>query len=78
MNDYQMEQNLHSMGMEVFETFYDLFADETLTNQQAAALLKDRRDYTDKSCQNRVAKARAIIRAGRVADALRRCARRAR
>ena len=65
MDDYQLIRTLESVGMEVFETFYDRFADETLTNQQVAALLKEHRNYTEGSCRSRVGHARMIIRAGR-------------
>ena len=39
VNDQQFIDTLGSIGMEVFETFYDQLADESLTNQQVAALL---------------------------------------
>ena len=78
MDDHQLTQTLRSVGMEVFETFYDRFADWSLTNQQVAALLKERRDYTQGSCSSRVGHARMIIKAGRGPDALGLCARRKR
>ena len=78
MDDQELIRNLRSVGMEVFETFYDQFADESLTNQQIAALVKEGRNYTDGSCRSRVGHARAIIRNGRGLDALRLCAERTR
>ncbi len=78
MDDQQLIRTLRSVGMEVFETFYDQFADESLTNQQIAALVKERRNYTDGSCRSRVGHARTIIRKGRGTDALRLCAERTR
>ena len=78
MDDHQMLQTLRSVGMEVFDTFYDQFADETLTNQQVIALLMERRGYAEPATQSRVSGARSIIRAGRGTDALRVCARRRR
>lgn len=78
MNDQQLMRTLQSVGMEVFETFYDQLADWSLSNPQAAALLKEKRNYTEGSCYSRVGHARRIIRAGRGPDALRLCARRKR
>ena len=78
MNDHQMLQTLRRIGMEVFETFYDQFADESLTNQQVVALLREHRNYTEQSHRTRVSGARTIIKAGRGPDALRLCARRKR
>ena len=78
MDDHQLMQTLRSVGMEVFETFYDQFADWSLTNQQVAALLKEQRGYAERATQSRVSGARTIIRAGRGPDALRLCARRTR
>ena len=34
MDDQQLIRTLRCVGMEVFDTFYDQFADESLTNQQ--------------------------------------------
>ncbi|MDE2683991.1 MAG: hypothetical protein OXI54_07570 [Chloroflexota bacterium] len=78
MDDYQLTQTLRSVGMEVFETFYDHFADGRLTNQQVVAFLIERRGYAEPATQSRVASARTIIRAGRGPDALSLCARRTR
>ena len=47
IDDHQLIRTLRSVGMEVFETFYDQFADESLTNQQIVALLKEQRNYTE-------------------------------
>ena len=73
MDDRQLIRTLRSVGMEVFETFYDQFADESLTNQQVVELLKEQRNYTEQSYRTRVSHARMIIRAGRGPDALRLC-----
>lgn len=78
MDDQQLIRTLRSVGMEVFETFYDQFADESLTNLQIAALVKERRNYTEGSCRSRVGHARTIIRNGRGPDALGLCAERTR
>ena len=78
MDDHQLIRTLRSVGMEVFETFYDQIADESLTNQQVVALLKEQRTYTEQSYRTRVSHARMIIRNGRGADALRLCAERTR
>ena len=78
MNDQQLMRNLRSVGMEVFETFYDQFADASLTNQQVVALLREQRNYTEQSYRSRVSHARMIIRAGRGPDALLLCAGRTR
>ena len=76
MDDQQLVQRLQSVGMEVIETFYDQFADESLTNQQVVALLIEKRNYARPATQSHVSGARSIIRAGRGPDALRLCARR--
>ena len=76
MDDNQLMRNLRSVGMEVFETFYNYFADERLTNPQVIAFLRERRNYTENSYRSRVSHARAIIRAGRGPEALRLCAKR--
>ena len=78
MNDQQLIRTLRSVGMEVFETFYNQFADESLTNQQVVALIREQRNYTEQSYRSRVGHARMIIRAGRGPDALILCARRTR
>ena len=78
MNDQQLIDTLGSIGMEVFETFYDQLADESLTNQQVAALLIEQRNYKEPASISRVSNARRIIRAGRGHDALLLCARRTR
>ena len=78
MDDHQLIRTLRSVGMEVFETFYDQIADESLTNQQIAALLKEQRNYTEQSYRTRVSHARMIIRNGRGPDALQLCAERTR
>ena len=78
MDDQQLIRTLRSVGMEVFETFYDQFANESLTNQQIVALLRERRNYTEQSYRTRVSHARMIIRAGRGPDALLLCAGRTR
>ena len=74
MDDQQLLRTLRSVGMAVFETWYDQFADESLTNQQIVALLKEKRKYTEQSYHSRVGHARMIIRNGRGPDALRLCA----
>ena len=78
MDDQQLIRTIRSIGMEVFETFYDQFADESLTNQQIVALLREQRSYTEQSYRTRVSHARMIIRAGRGPDALLLCAQRTR
>ena len=78
MDDQQLLRTLRSVGMPVFETWYDQFADESLTNQQIVALLKEKRKYTEQSYHSRVGHARMIIRNGRGPDALRLCAKRTR
>ena len=78
MDDQQLMRTLRSVGMEVFETFYDQFADESLTNQQVVVLLREQRNYTEQSYRSRVSHARMIIRAGRGPDALLLCAGRTR
>ena len=78
MDDQQLIRTLRSVGMEVFETFYDQFADESLTNQKIVALLRERRSYTEQSYRTRVSHARMIIKAGRGPDALLLCAGRTR
>ena len=77
MDDRQLVWTLRSVGMEASETFYDQFADASLSNQQVAELLKEERSsYTNGSCLSRVGHARMIIRDGRGHDALLLCARR--
>ena len=78
MDDRQLIRTLRSVGMEVFETFYDQSADESLTNQQIVALLRGERSYTEQSYRTRVSHARMVIRAGRGPDVLRLCAGRTR
>lgn len=76
MNDQQRKRTVQSVCMEVFETFYDQFADGSLSNRQVAALLMEHRGYAERATQSRVSCAHPIIRAGRGPDALRLCARR--
>ena len=77
MDDQRVIRTLSYVGMEVFEAYYDQFANELLTNHQVAALLKEERpSYTDGSRRSPGGHARMIIRAGSGPDALLLCARR--
>ncbi len=74
MDDIRLERYLQSVGKEVFATYYDQFANPSLSNTYLLDLLVSERGYTLKACRTRVSKARSIINAGRGSDALRRCA----
>lgn len=71
-NDQKLDSYLKSVGMECFVTYFSKFADMFARNVDVAEILRRERSYTVKSCNSRVSKARAIIRAGHAKDALRR------
>ena len=72
MNDSQLQRNLDSVGKECFVTYYELFNNPLLANQDIAEKIRQDRGYTWKSCQSRTSHARSIIREGRARDALER------
>ena len=72
MNDDQLKRNLNSGGKECFVTYFDLFNNAQLSNQDIAEQIRQDRGYTWKSCQSRTSHARSIIREGRAKDALER------
>ena len=70
MNDCQLERNLISVGKECFVTYFELFDNSQLSNQEVSKQIQTDRGYTWKSCLSRTSHARSIIRAGRARDAL--------
>ena len=76
MDDHQMERYLQSVGKEVFATYYEQFANPSLSNRRLVDLLVSERGYAEKASWTRVSKARSIIKAGKGPDALKRCAER--
>jgi hypothetical protein len=70
MDDKRLDRNLRSIGMDCFVSYYNLFADEMLSNAEIADIIFKERGYTFKACNSRTSHSRAIIRAGRAKDAL--------
>ena len=70
MNDRQLARDLQSVGMVCFVTYYGLFSDFSVPNEEVAARIQEDSNYTSKSCNSRASHARSIIRSGRGNDAL--------
>ena len=70
MNDAQLIRALQSIGKECFVTYFQKFADPSLTNEYLRDMLHQQRGYRPSGCSTRVSRARAIIKAGRAKDAL--------
>ena len=70
MDDKRLDRNLRSIGMDCFVSYYNLFADEMLSNAEIADIIFKERGYTFKACNSRTSHSRSIIRAGRSKDAL--------
>ena len=70
MNEQQLERNLRSVGKGCFVAFFEEFCDFQISNEDLAAKIKSKRDYTDRSCRSRTSHARSIIKVERAADAL--------
>ena len=71
MNDEQLKTALRSMGQACFVRYYRMFADDTVSREDAIEVLRSETDYTERSCGTRTSHARRIIAAGRGPDALR-------
>lgn len=59
---------LNSVGKSTFVSFFDEFADSSLTNQDVVAILPE--EYTLKARNTRTSKARRILREGLAEEAL--------
>ncbi|WP_426033567.1 hypothetical protein [Cypionkella sp. TWP1-2-1b2] len=68
MTDAQLIRSLQSIGMACFVAHLPLFANTKLSNETIAATLNH--SFTAKASRSRTSHARAILRAGRLADAL--------
>lgn len=68
MTDAHLMRSLQSIGMACFITHLPLFTNARLSNETLAATLN--RSFTAKAARSRTSHARAILRAGRLADAL--------
>lgn len=63
MNEDRLERNLNSVGKSCFVEFYKIFSDQNrYSHSEAAEILKNNTDYTEKSCNSRVSHARSIFR----------------
>lgn len=71
MNNQELARNLQSVGMECFVTYYGLFSNFSVPNEEVAAQIQEDRNYTSKSCNSRTSHARNIVRSGQGDDALR-------
>jgi len=73
MDDDQLARHLQSVGLAAMVTHIALFR-STLSGESAATALTAATGWTQDACRTRVSKARAIIAAGRLGDALARIA----
>ena len=64
----RIQRLVWSVGMSTFVRYYDVFADENLSNQQVIERLRG--DITDKSQNSRTSHARTIFREGLQIQAL--------
>lgn len=71
MDDKKLYSCLKSMGMGCFVTYYTKFANSAISRADLVELLHTQEGYTEKSCENRISKARAIISAKADEEALR-------
>ena len=71
MDNAKLERYLWSMGKGCFIKHFALFTDQSISWDERVERLWQAEGYTWDSCRNRVSKAQSIIKAGRVADALR-------
>jgi hypothetical protein len=69
MTDEQLARHLQSVGKAAFVTHLDLFR-SSLSGEAAADRLAALTGWSPDACRTRVSKARAILAAGRLADAL--------
>lgn len=68
MTDEEMLRALQSVGFAAFVAHFDIF-DGPLSNADATARLQERTGWTAAGCRTRVSRARAVLDAGRKADA---------
>ena len=60
----KLKRELRSIGKACFVKYFDLFADPSLSDSEAADRLRRKEGYTAKSCRSRVSKARGVIKDG--------------
>jgi hypothetical protein len=71
MASIRLERRLNSVGRRVFVVHLGEFSNERLTNAEVASRLRDAEGFTDKACRSRTTHARAILKSGKLRDALR-------
>lgn len=70
MENKRLTRYLNSVGKECFVTYFSLFNDNSMTNQEIAEIIQEEKGYTYKACSSRTGHARMIIREGGSIEAL--------
>ena len=69
MDSVQLERKLQSIGKECFVSYFRIFGDETLSNEEVSGILVDERGYRFLASRSRCSAARSIIRTGKAKEA---------